>query len=303
MSLDVSALTVWTDEHKLDLIGKSILRGRTIDLVNLQSGIKRSATINTLSSTLVGQAGSCGWNASGTTTLSQRALTVCDIKINESICLDTLEDYYTSKLMRPGSYNEDIPFEQVYSEEKADGISSMIDNIAWKGDTDDSGNLGLCDGYLKTMSGDSSVVDVTGMTFTAGTIVDNIDSIVAAIPADVIDRDDLTIFMGYDKYRVYAKALRDANLFHYDGQENQGQDFSQMVPGTNVKAIAVKGLNGQDFMVCTPAENLYFGVDLESDAEDFRIFYSEDNDEVRFRSKFKIGFNYAFSDFVVLAQV
>jgi hypothetical protein len=73
-----------------------------------------------------------------------------------------------------------------------------------------------------------------------------------------------------------------------------------MVPGTNVKAIAVKGLNSQNAMVATPTSNLYLGTDLTSDMEDFRIFYSEDNDEVRMRAKFKLGFNYAFSDFVVL---
>lgn len=302
MALNVDALSAWSDEHKLELIAKSILKGRTISLVNLQTGIKHSATINTLASTPVFQAGSCGWNASGTTTLSQRALTVSDIKQNESICLNTLEDYYTSKMMKAGSYNEEIPFEQLFAEEKAAQISSLVDTLAWQGDTGGSGNLVLVDGWLKTMGADAGVVDVTGLTLTAGSIVAAVDSMVAAIPTDVIDAEDLTIFMGYDVYRVYAKALRDANLFHYTGAENQGEDFSQVVPGTNVKVIAVKGLNGTNKLVATPASNLYMGTDLVSDMEDFKIFFSQDNDEVRLRAKFKLGFNYAFSEFVVLGS-
>jgi len=299
MSLNVSALTAWTDEHKLDLIAKSVLKGRTIDMINLQSGIKNAATINTLNSVVDFQAGGCGWSEAGTTVLSQRTITVCPIKLNESTCLDTLETYYTSKMMRPGSYNEDIPFAQLFADEKAAQVSSFVDSLIWAGDTSTSGDLSLCDGFIKLMDADASVVDVN-VTFTAGTIVASVDAMVAAVPSDVIDHDDLTLFMGYDNYRVYAKALRDANLFHYTGAENQGQDFSQVVPGTNVKVVAVKGLNGIARFVLTPAKNLYVGVDMLSDMEDFSIFYSADNDEVRTRIKFKIGVNYAFSDFVVL---
>ena len=302
MALNVSALTAWTDEHKLELISKSILKGRTIDIINVQPGIKNSATINTLNSTVDFQAGGCGWSEAGTTVLSQRAITVCPIKLNESTCLDTLETYYTSKMMRPGSYNEEIPFEQLFADEKAAQVSSFVDQLIWVGDTSTSGDLGLCDGFLETMINDANVVDVTSLTFVAATIVASVDAMVAACPTDILDHDDLTLFMGYDLYRIYAAALRDANLFHYSGAEDQGQEFSQMIPGTNVRAIAVKGLNGRSNYVLTSAKNLYVGMDMLSDMEDFSIFYSADNDEVRTRIKFKIGVNYAFSEFVVLGS-
>jgi len=303
MGFNLSDLTAWTDEHKIDLIAKSVLKGRTIDLINLQAGIKNSATINVLSSSPIFQAGACGWNASGSTTISQNDLTVCDIKINESYCLNDLEQYFTSKYLKPGSYNEDLGIEATFAGERASKISELVDLLAWRGgDAGETGNLTLCDGFLKKMKADTSVIDVTGLTFSSSTIVDNIDAVVAAIPSDVIDASDLHIFMGYDMFRKYAKALRDANLFHYTGEENQGGDFTLMVPGTNVRAIAVKGLNGKNFVVATPASNLFVGTDLLSDMEDFKYFYSQDNDEVRNLVKFKIGFGYAFGDFIVLGQ-
>ena len=120
---------------------------------------------------------------------------------------------------------------------------------------------------------------------------------VANVPADIIDADDLVLFVGYEVYRLYAKALMQANLFHYRGEE--GADFQQNVPGTNVKIVAVKGLNGSDRMILTRKANLYVGVDLLNDAEDFKIFYSQDNDEVRFISKFKIGVQVAFPSLIV----
>lgn len=304
MALDVSGLSVYTDENKLDLIKKSILEGRTLNYVTIQPDIKTSATINIIDSTLVGQAGACGFASSGSTTLTQRTLSVSPIKVNESICVDTLESYYTQKMMNAGSYNENIPFEQIFAEDKADKIADMIETILWKGDTAGSGNVALADGLLKVIDGvsavDGNVDGVTALTgITSANIVDIVDGLVSSIPADIIDADDLIIFMGYDKYRAYSKALRDANLFHYNGAENQGENFSQMVPGTNVKVVAVKGLNGTDRMIVSRVANLYVGVDMLSDSEDFNIFYSQDNDEVRFISKFKLGVNVAFPDLVV----
>jgi len=98
---------------------------------------------------------------------------------------------------------------------------------------------------------------------------------------------------------LYSLALRNANLFHYTGAENQGEDYSQMIPGTNIKAVAVRGLNGTNKMFLSSASNFYFGTDLLSDAEEFQIFYSYDFDEVRFRSKWKQGVMFAFPDYVV----
>ena len=305
MGLDVSGLSVYTDENKMDLIKKSVLEGRSLEYLTVQPDIKSSATINIIDSTLVGQAGSCGFNSDGTTVLSQRTLSVAPIKVNESICVDTLESYYTQKMMNPGSYNESIPFEQIYAEDKAEKIADMLESIVWKGDTAGSGNIALADGLLKVIDAEGAVVDgntgaVTVATgITAANIVDIVDGMVGAVPADIIDAEDIVLFMGYDNYRTYAKALRDANLFAYTGAEDQGQKFSQMVPGTNVKVVAVKGLNGTSRLILSRQANLYIGTDLLNDAEQFSIFYSKDNDEVRFVAKLKIGTQLAFPEFVV----
>jgi len=302
MSLNVSGLSVYTDENKMELIRKSVLEGRTMEYVTIQPDIKSSATINIIDSTLVGQAGSCGWNEDGSTVLSQRALSVFPIKVNEAICLDTLEKYYTQKMMNPGSYNEEIPFEQLYSEDKSAKIASMLELIIWSGDTDESGNLALADGFLKVIDAEGSVIDGnvgSETSITAANVIDIVDGMVDSVPADIINADDLVLFVGYDTYRTYAKALRDANLFAYSGAENQGQEFSQMVPGTNVKLVAVKGMNGTSRLVLSRTANMYVGVDMLNDAEDFSIFYSKDNDEVRFLAKFKIGTQLAFPEFVV----
>lgn len=303
MSLELGTLTKYVNEHAMELIKEAVLKGKTVDVVKVQGGVKHSATINRIATELVAQAGACGWSATGSTTLDQRVIEVADIKINESICLNDLEDYYTNVMMNPGSYNTDIPFEQIFAQNKVDQLKSLIETLIWQGDTDSGvGNLAFADGFIKlfdagiTASSDNYGT-YTAASFSGSAAIDLIDEIVATIPSNIIDQDDLVLFVGYPEYRTYAKALRDANLFHYSGTE--GTDFEMMIPGTNVKMIAVKGLNGQNRIVASHASNFYVGTDLLNDAEDFKIWYSQDNDEVRFLSKFKLGTQVAFLENVV----
>lgn len=304
MSLNVNGLTAYVDENKMALIKKSVLGGRTLRYINVQPDIKSSATINIINSNLVAQAGGCGFNDDGTTVLTQQTLSVTPLKVNESICLDTLEEYYIQKTMRPGSYNEDIPFEEIFASEKADKINALIDDLIWKGNVSTTGQTSLVDGFIKladvTFSGSVVTGNVNSVTaVTASNIIAIVDGMSSVVPNDILGLDDLHLFVGYDFYRTYALALRNANLFHYTGTENQGEDFSQMIPGTNIRIIALRGLNGTNKAFLSSASNLYFGTDLLSDAEEFQIFYSADFDEVRFRAKWKMGVQFAFPTNVV----
>jgi hypothetical protein len=180
---------------------------------------------------------------------------------------------------------------------------ALVEDLIWKGDTDGSGNLALCDGLITLfaagITASSSAYGTYSISGLSGTIVDTVDAMIADLNVNVIDATDLHLFMGYAEYRTYAKSLRDANLFAYTGAENQGQDFSQIHPGTNVRVIAVRGLNNTNKFVLTPAANIYVGTDLLSDAEDFKIFYSQDFDEVRFLAKWKLGIQVAYLEHVV----
>jgi hypothetical protein len=293
------------DQARMALIKKMILGGRSARFLTVQPDIKSAASINLLSSNLIAQAGGCGFTNTGTTVLTQQTLNVCPLKVNESICLDTLEQYYTQAMMNPGSYNTTIPFEQIYAEEKVSQISSLVDDLIWKGNTvSGTGNLNLCNGFIRladvTYSGDVVDGNVANYTaITASNIIAMVDDAVNVIPANIIDMDDLYLYCGYDFYRTYATALRNANLFAYTGAEDQGESFSQMVPGTNVRLIAVKGLNGTNKFFISTKSNLYLGVDLLNDYENFELWYSLDNQEVRMASKWKQGVNAAFWDYVV----
>lgn len=303
MSLNVAGLTAYVDQTKMELIRKFVLEGRSASFLTIQPDIKSSASINILSSQLVAQAGGCGFTNEGTTILSQQPLTVCPLKVNESICLDTLEQYYTQYMMNPGSYNTQIPFEETYVLDKIANISSLIDTLIWQGDTSLTGQTGLCDGYITLAETTYSGSVINGNTssataITASNIISLIDDMSASINVNIINMDDLYLYVGYDTYRTYQIALRNANLFHYNGQQDQGENFSQLIPGQNIRVIALKGLNGTNKMFLSTKSNMYYGVDMLNDYENFELFFSQDFQEVRMVAKWKMGVNAAFWDMV-----
>lgn len=301
MALDVSKLTAYTDENMLPLIKKTVLGGKTLQLINVQPDIKSTAAINILNGDLVIAAGGCGFTAQGTTELYQRDLAVTALKVNESLCPDTLEKYYTQHQMKPGSYNEEIPFEQAYTEMKADKIAESIEQNIWKGNTAAFTAHTEFDGFIELLRTESDVINAntsSATAITASNIVALVDDAAASIHGEIIESEDLVMFMGYDNYRLWARALRNANLFHYDGKENQEGMFSMYIPGTNVLVVATKGLNGTNQFYASKASNFTYGTDLLNDYESFKIWFSEDNQEVRFVSKWKSGVQVAFPDFI-----
>ena len=305
MSLNVNALTTFVNETKLPLIRKMVLEGRTPSWVTVVPGVKSTAAINILDTTLNLQVGNCGWQNSGETILSQVNLSVCVLKYQESICLDTLEQYWTQSLMQPGSYNKDIPFEETFVLSKVENISKTLDQILWQGSVSSgSGNLALCDGWIElaetTYSGSVVPGNITSATaITVNNIVGLVDDAISVIPSDVVGREDLILYCGYDFARTYQLALRNANLYHYPSVESGNRDFIITIPASNVRLVAQAGLTGTDKFFIAPQSVMYMATDLLSDEEQFEIWYSQDFQAVRTNARFKAGVNFAFPEFVV----
>ncbi len=302
---NLSSLSTYTDEVGGELIRRAILEGETMKIIKVQPGIKGSQAINLLDSTLVVQDGTCGWNSSGSTTYTQRDITVCDYKVNEALCPKDLNDYWLGQLLTPGSYNETVPFEQQIAELKSAQISQYIENLIWQASSASTCFSGIKE-LVKGVSGTTADTQtVTGGIVVPGqsalastTALSQIDNLVEAIPDDVVDRTDWVIFMSHANYRKYLINYRTANYFHFN-PESSYQDFKTFHPATNILVHPVGGLNGSNLIVLAPAGYVIGGVDLMSDSETLKMFYSVDFDEVRLRSNFKIGVQIAWPQFII----
>lgn len=301
-SFNLSSLATYTDEVGGELIRKAILEGETAKIIRVQPGVKFSQSINLLDSNLQVQPGGCGWSPSGTTIFSQRNITVCDYKVNEALCPADLNEYWLGQLLQPGSYNETVPFEQQIADLKVAQISQYIENEIWgasSATTCFSGFKELLAQVGTGTTGASGNIVVTGQTpLSSTTALDQVDNLVLQIPDDIANRTDLVCFMSHANYRKYLINFRTANYFHLP----VGESYAEMKtfhPATNILVHPVGGLNGSNLLVLAPAEYMVLGVDLMSDSESLRMFYSVDFDEVRLRCNFKAGVQVAFPQFFI----
>ena len=310
MALDLSGLTNYVKENELQLTSAAIFSAKTASLIeaqgNVQVGIKSAETINVMTTDAVFQAGgTCGFSSSGTTTITQRSLTVGKIKIQESICPKTFEAKYTQKALREGSSYDYMAYAAEYSAQKVERIGAALETAIWQGDTaSGTANLARFDGLIKIIDDlgfggagdpiDGNAADLT--TLTSDNVIAAVDSIFVALPAALLDKTDVVIFAGNDTFREYVLALRAANLFHYPVD---AANMELVIPGTNVKLIGVNGLNGTDKMFGVSMANLYLGTDLLNEQDRFELFYAKEADEMRFVVEFKMGVQVAFPDEVV----
>lgn len=304
MAFNVTGLTNYTNEQSTELVVKSLFGGKTAALLQaagqVQVGVKSAEALNILDSDVYFQADGCGYTASGNTTFSQRTITVGKIKVEETLCPKTLEAKWMQTQIAAGS-PEAVPFEEQIGNEKSSKIAKLLEVAMWQGDTATSNtnpNTNKFDGFVKII-GDATAVNGNTSSATAIT-TSNIESLVddmyAAIPADVSDADDLVLFVGIDTFKKYTTALRASNLFHY-AADAEGMEI--MIPATNVKMVGVGGLNGVDKMYLGRISNFFVGTDLANEEEEYRFWYSQDNDEVRFRATCKYGVQVGFPDQIV----
>jgi hypothetical protein len=312
MSFSVGTLANYTKENEQLLVTSSVLGSKTASLIKeagtVMVGVKSAETINIMDTDAIFQDGSsCGFNASGLTSFTQRTVTVGKIKVNEALCMKDLEAKYLQKALPAGSMYDSMVFSEEFSKRKTEKIASQLERALWQGST------GSVDVNLNKFNGLISLINTAGAAvvnansvalhgvvetaITDANVVSIFDDIYKAIPAQVVDKDDIAIFCGMDTFRTYTVKLKSSNLFHYKYDEAANGQF--FLPGTNVRVIAVQGLNGTNDIVASRISNFYIGTDLLNEEERFEIFYAKEADQVRFVSEFKMGINFAFPDEIV----
>jgi len=295
----VSPLTTYTEQQRLPLITKAVFSARSAALFTKQVGIKSAAALN-LMDTDANIAGGdvCGWTPTGNTTFTQRNITVGRMKIQEALCPRSLEQYWMQSQLTAGSTYDGVPFEQAFAEQKALRIAEALENAIWQGNSYFSGvNQLLNAASGSTVSGNTAAI--SGSITTANAI-QIFDTIYTRIPQAILTKTDLVMFCGWDTFRTLVMAFKANTGVMYNQVDLPGlADGEILYPGTNIRVIAVPGLLGTNRIVCTYLGNLFYGTDLLSDEENFELWYSKDNDEVRFQAAFKAGVQFAYPDLIV----
>jgi len=311
MALSLGTLANYTKQLIEPLLTSAVIGAKTQQLI-MDGGIvipkaKSAVQIPLMDTDAVFQADDCGYSPSGTTTFTQRTITVGKIQVSETICVKNFEAKFTQEALRAGSnYTtfENAQFLEAYLAKKNARIAAQIETAIWQGDITGSGgaNLTKFDGLIKLIDAgspvDGNVSGFTGVatisTISASNVIAATEGIYKAVPAEVMAKGDVKIFCGYDWYRLLILAYREKNMFSYNPQDVNAQSF--ILPATNIEVVPVNGLNGTGDAYAISLSNMALAVDLENEESNYRVWYSEDNDEIRTKVSFKVGVNVGFTN-------
>lgn len=288
----VTGLTAYVEEHKSELLTKSMLEGKSRQMMNLMTDVKSNTTLNLMDTDVVFQGLGCGWNESGTTEFSQRVLVPVGLEVNMAFCDKNLLKTWAQYEVKVAAGMETLPFEEKWVNSLVDSVNEKLEKMIYQGQ---SGQTTEFEGLISILDGDANTVKVSASS--ADTAYEFLKGVAKAIPVQV---KNPVILVSTPLYREYMQDLVAANLYHYDPANGENE---YRLPATDIKVIAVEGLIGADnYVIAADLNNLFYGVSADGDEDTFDLFYSKDNREFRFVLEFIAGVQVAFPDEIVLGK-
>lgn len=308
MSFNVAGLSAYIEDQDFPLIAQMQATGGLAEAVNIQGGIKDASHLQIFASDVVFGADGCSRTPAGTSTFTQKTLNVGAIAISEDLCVKDLNGYWLQTMMKAGANNEaDLPqpIEAIWLETKMNQLKNQLAISDFQGDTaSGTNNLSYYDGLLKLVDADGTVVDgntgaVTVATgITTSNVLTILDAMWTAIPENISDAEDLSLWVPISVYKKYVIALKNANLFHF-----KGEDGIETLYGTNVrirKTVGLPGAAGTERMIIARDSNITIGVDGVGDEDEVSVRVNPaTNKSIFYDVTFKRGVQYAFGDEIV----
>ena len=316
MAFSLGTMTAYIEENKADLISKAILGAKTLGLgVDIRTGIKSSAKIPVLESTVPFQAAACSFTSSGTTTINQIEIATVGIQFAEQFCLNDLNVYFTQKYLPAGANVDSMSIAQAIIDRKIAQVARNVENMIWAGKTTygNSTVLKQMNGWLATIDTAGTAVAATPSTLNSTNVLTIFDDVYAKVPAAALVAEPIVAFCGLDTFRTLAAKIT-STYGIYGSQyttDNVWNNWELMYPGTNMKVIGVPGLSDaavdtgsvpsavRNRIIATYASNLVYGTDLQSDTDTIESWFSQDDRVYKVFGTFRAGCAVKFIDHVV----
>jgi hypothetical protein len=307
---DTTGLPAVVNDQSLELLVRSFYEGKTGATFAKQTGIKSTADLHYITTELFYQADSgCSFDASGKTNFSKRTITVGKIKVQQDFCAKQLEGFWTERALRPGTMYDYIAFEQDFTNYLVGLLTEAKETALWQSAIGGSGgsNLTQFDGFNKiildasatTINGNPSGI-TTGTGITSANVITIFDTMWSLLPSKLKGKPDLQFFVGGDIFDKLILALKQQNLFYYDGVNGSAYQSQELIlPGTGIKVVAYYGLDGTNRIHLGRTSNFVIGTDLESDEDMFNIRENPISLTMMLDIHFKLGTQIKFPNEIV----
>ncbi len=288
----------YAGEHAGQYIAAALKSSKSLEFLTVLENIKFKRNITKVATSGLITDANCDFTDAGTLTLTERVLEPENLQINIDLCkADLLSDWQASQ-MTSGAHNSGMSsdFAAFVMSHLSDTIADHVESKIWAGANTGSGEF---TGFMHAGNGhfenDSAIVEAdnsggAGSAYTATSIDDDLNAIVAAIPSAVYTKEDLYIYMSVASYRLY---LQNQAAAGYERLYNMGDGFKPMFNG--IKIAVCPGMIDNK-MCAAQQSNLFFGTDLVSDQTEIKMLDMstlDGSDNVRVVAKFSGGTQHA----------
>lgn len=291
-----SRLKNYLESNGTEVLTKALFNSESAKYFQIQTNVTSETPIIRLDSSItLADASSCGFTATGSDTFSNRLLSPKFLKVNKEFCPKTLLKTWAHSDVRMNALGQEMPFEELLINNNINELAKVNERLIWEGKTSGGvGNLALMDGILTIARADENTIKLEKGTDDLWT---RVEKTWLALAPEVADK--CTLFMSIANYKQLIVELMNKNMYHvfetYEG------DYMMSMPGTNLVIRGVSGIT-EDVLICTPEENLFLGVDGESDDEVVDLYFDKSSRTFKFCIEYAYCVNYAFSEFVYINQ-
>jgi hypothetical protein len=274
-------------------ISAALKEAKSLEGLTVLENIKLKQSIRKMAgSSLVADA-TCDFTDAGTLALTEAVLEPKNLQINVDLCKKTLLSGWEAEEMKAGAFNRTAPtFDQYVLSYFGELIADSVEGSIWSGA---AANAGEFEGFLTAGTGafaqNGNVVQTdndggAGTAYTAANIIENLQTLVAGIPANVYGRDDLRIYMNMKTYRFYISAI---STLGYVNAYSMNGDYIPMFEGITIQPCP--GMPDNQ-LVAAETSNLFYGTDLLSDDTNIKMLdmtQLDGSDNMRVVAKFSGG--------------
>jgi hypothetical protein len=289
MAYNVEALGAYVAENK-DIILKDIVfggeYGNTVPLMQKELGVKGTAkihpaTIAAVLQDLEEKGYECGFTPEGDLNITDVTVKTKQYKVNTEFCAEKLIGRFAEYKVRVGANEGALPFEAEIVEGLVKDINRQVEEGVW----DNLYNVGgTTDIAFKNLGENVSAYD-------------KVMAVYMAMDEKVLE--DGIIFVSPITFRAYVKDLVDKNLYHYNPADGALEEI--FIPGAGVKVRKARGIKGETIFGTSP-KNMIYATDFMGNAEEVKVWFSDDADTYRVKVRFNYGATFAFPNLVVKGE-
>ena len=238
---------------------------------------------------------SCGFDATGAVTYTDKEVATKKYEIKHELCKDEFhQTFYAQQAGLFGAANE-IPatIQDGILLAMTQNMGALVDTQIWQG----TGVTGSFSGLLAQFVGDADVIDVVGTASTSANVQAELAKVYTAIPDEVLNETDLIIAVSPNVARNY-KLSQVNNYMVGSPVGDKTLDY------IGIPVVSIAGLPANTILAYR-VKNVAFLTGLEADLNNVSVKDMDESDlsgNIRTKIVFSAGVGYSFGNQIVYSR-